>query len=135
MKGPLESAVSRARSWVRQIARVIVTGVLVIVTGVVMGVFMGVVLYTATSLTGPYNYLGKCQPTVAKPGFDPWTGEPYGGILACTHIDGSAMTRRNAAVPDDMVGRRAIPVPAGFALGVAIALIWWGRRAKGRQLG
>jgi hypothetical protein len=98
---------------------------LVILTSVVMGVVMGVVLYTATS-SEPKTYLGKCQPTVAKPEFDPWTGEPYVGILACTHIDGS-VTRRNAAVPDDMVGRRAIPVPAGFALGVAIALIWWWR--------
>ena len=112
----------------------------VILTGVVLGVFMGEVLFVATSVTQPYTYLGPlCAQTVSDPGFDPWTGEPHGRIFTGRWAAGgcvtgqAALTTITAEPPTDMIGRRAIPVPAGFALGVAIALIWWGRAGFGSR--
>jgi len=54
--------------------------------------------------------------------FDLWTGRPVGLVLTCSHPVGSeAPWDLRAPVPEDMVGRRAIPFPAGFLIGALLA--------------
>ena len=102
---------SRTRRWGKSIAVVVLAGVVT-----------ALVLFGVTGGSATYSYLGFCGPTVA-PGFDPWTGEPHGGIFRCTRIDGP-ITIEPGEVPDDLIGRRAVPLPVGFALGAFIALVW-----------
>ena len=108
------------RRWGRSIAVVVLAGLVT-----------AVVLFGVTSWTAEYTYLGPAcaTNTVAQPGFDPWTGEPRGRIFDCAPIDGSATTRITGEPPDELIGRRAVPLPVGFALTVFIALIWLGARA------
>ena len=99
------------RRWTRSIAVV-----------VLVGAVTALGLFGVTSGTTAHGYLGFCGPTV-DPGFDPWTGEPHGGIFRCTRIDGPT-TIEPGEVPDELIGRQAVPLPFGFALGVVIALAW-----------
>ena len=102
------------RRWGRSIAVVVLAGVVT-----------AFVLYGVTSWTPYYAYLGTGVGVrhVSNPGFDPWTGEPHGRIVDYTPIDGST-TRITQEPEDDMIDRRAVPLPVGFALTVFIALIW-----------
>jgi hypothetical protein len=84
---------------------------------------IGVAAFWLTSSTATYTYLGPLCLTgiVREPGFDPWTGQPYGTIYLCTNDlpglgDGSTREVTDGP-PDDLVGRWAIPVPVGTALG------------------
>lgn len=63
-------------------------------------------------------------------GFDPWTGQPHGwSYTEHPHGIGDPMTTYGP-VPDDLVGRRAIPLPVGLAIGVltGLALVMAARR-------
>jgi len=86
---------------------------------------IGIASFWLTSSTPRYSYLGHVCMTgiVREPGFDPWTGEPYGMTYRCTNDLGIGIpgTRDlTETPPDDIAGRRAIPIPAGFALGVLV---------------
>ena len=54
--------------------------------------------------------------------FDPLTGEPKGWTYTANKKTGGTYTVVGP-VPADMVGRRAIPVPVGFALGAVPGLL------------
>jgi hypothetical protein len=90
------------------------------------GVVTATALFVLTSWTPEYTFLGPlcATRTVVHPGFDLWTGQPHGRTYDCAPIDGSATTRITAPVPDDLIDRRAIPLPIGFALGAFIVLVW-----------
>lgn len=81
-------------------------------------------LFVVTSWTSIYGYLGPLRAQeVAAPGFDAWTGVPHGRTYDCTPLDGTATRRVTTGVPDDLIGRRAVPLPVGFAVGGFIALV------------
>ena len=90
------------------------------------GMFTALALFIVTAWTPRYVYTGPlCQlRTIADPGFDPWTGEPRGRIFDCQPVDGSPMTRINAYPPSELLERRAVPLPLGFAIGVSMASMW-----------
>jgi hypothetical protein len=101
-----------------------------------VGVFVAAVLYFATSVTAPHTYLGSpCWSEWVYPGFDAWTGEPHG--LSFTTSDCGATEPRmvNIALPDDMVGRTAVPLPVGFVIGTAAGLLLVGIRSRRRARG
>jgi hypothetical protein len=77
------------------------------------GVVTATALFVLTSWTPEYTFLGPlcATRTVVHPGFDLWTGQPHGRTYDCAPIDGSATTRITAPVPDDLIDRRAIPLP------------------------
>lgn len=61
---------------------------------------------------------------VVGEGFDPWTGFPHGRSFTCdpAAFGGSrAATYVVSALPDDVVDRRAIPLPVGLAIGGLLA--------------
>jgi len=96
-------------------------------TGTVLAgaVIIGAAAFWLTSFTPTYGHLGPICLTgiVREPGFDPWTGEPYGTIYRCENplpigIQGVRYVPEDP--PDDIASRRAIPIPAGIALGVLI---------------
>jgi hypothetical protein len=93
------------------------------------GVVTATVLFVLTSGTRGYGFLGPlCAANeVAAPGFDPWTGEPHGRIFDCVDRFGeasSATTRITAEPPIELMDRQAVPLPAGFAIGAVIAVVW-----------
>ena len=106
---------SRTRRWTRSISVVVLAGMVT-----------AIALFVLTSVTEIHASFGSGvgKQVVAMPGFDPWTGEPHGRIFDCKPIDGSATTRITEEPPDDLIARRAVPLPVGFALGVVIALAW-----------
>ena len=86
-------------------------------------VIIGIASFWLTSSTPSYSYLGPIcfSGIVREPGFDPWTGEPHGLTYRCTNdlpvgIPGTRDVTESP--PDDLASRRAIPIPAGMALGV-----------------
>jgi hypothetical protein len=96
------------------------------------GLAIGLVGFGLTASHPPYFYLGPLCATanVQLPGFDPWTGLPQGRIYVCneTYIrdDGTTVVGpppRIVADPiqDELVGRRAIPLPIGFVVGALIS--------------
>jgi hypothetical protein len=55
-------------------------------------------------------------------GFDPWTGVPHGRFYTCPPAPGATPTVYfQVALPEDVAGHRAIPVPVGFAIGLLFA--------------
>jgi hypothetical protein len=103
-----------------------------IAVAVLGGVLTAFALFAVSASTPGYVYTGPlCQlRTVADPGFDPWTGEPHGRIFDCRPLDRSPISRVIADPPTELIGRRAVPLPLGFGLGVFIALMWL-RSARG----
>ena len=101
----------------------------------VVGVLAGLGAFALTAQHQQYVYLGPlCRSNeVRAAGFDPWTGQPIGSIYVCeqTHPDDPPTHLVTGPIPDDLLGRRAIPVQAGFAFGfVATALLLWLRRRR-----
>ena len=93
------------------------------------GVALSVAAFWLTSTTPSHAYLGgPCTDHVALPGFDPWTGQPHGLIYDraddCLTLPAAweNPTRVVAPVPDDLLGRQAIPIPVGFAVGIALSI-------------
>lgn len=95
------------------------------------GVALSVAAFWLTSTTPTYEYLGgPCTDLVALPGFDPWTGRPHGLIyddhggtcLSDQDFAWESPTRVVDPVPDEMLGRQAIPLPVGFAVGCVVTI-------------
>ena len=90
---------------------------------------LSVAAFMLTSTTPAYLYLGPlCAQDVAPPAFDPWTGRPHGRIydvadcLADPTGAPANLERIVNPVPDELQGRRAVPLPAGFAVGSVITI-------------
>ena len=86
-----------------------------------------VAAFVATSSHREWAYLGPvCAKNVTGDGFDVWTGMPHGRSYLCDYTDfgptGEVPHFVQEDVPPDMVGRRAVPLPLGFLLGVALTL-------------
>jgi len=95
------------------------------------GVALSVAAFWLTSTTPRYEYIGgPCTDAVAVPGFDPWTGQPHGLIsndygdtcLSDPNFVWENPTRVVDRAPDEMLGRQAIPLPVGLAVGVVITI-------------
>ena len=109
------------------------------------GAVLSVAAFLLTSTTPSYIYLGPaCAQNVAGPAFDPWTGQPHGRIydtwdcFAAAPGTLASLTRVVDPVPDEMLGRNAIPLPVGFAVGCVItvgAMAVLRRRPKDPALG
>jgi hypothetical protein len=94
------------------------------------GLLVAVAAFFVTSYSEVNRVLGGPGITiVAEPGFDPWTGLPHGGI---TGWHGTNVTS-DEWIPPDMVGRRGIPLPVGFALGALITIGLFAVRWRPRQ--
>jgi hypothetical protein len=97
---------------------------------VVSGVAAALGLFFVTSWGVPqYGYLGPLCAVrdIAQPGFNPWTGEPHGRIFECAQLfdeAGSPIKRVTSEAPIELVDRQAVPLPAGFAVGALIAVVW-----------
>ena len=97
-------------------------------TGAVLvgALIIGIASFSLTSSTPVYSTLGHfCMSGIVRvPGFDPWTGEPYGMTYQCTNDLpelGDVGTRDvTESPPDAIAGRRAIPIPAGTAFGMLV---------------
>ena len=93
------------------------------------GVIVAFVAFALTSAAPFGRYLGPiCVDDVARPGFDIWTGEPHGRIVdqyQCPPDPPEArvnVVRFAYPVPDQMVGRRAMPLPVGFIAGCVLTI-------------
>jgi len=58
--------------------------------------------------------------TLEAPGFDPWTGMPHGVRVTCPQLD---RVPNEGTLPPDLIGRQAIPVPVGGAVGAGVAVL------------
>ena len=93
---------------------------------VVIGAFVvGVGLFLITSVHQQYTYLGPLCLTgvVREPGFDPWTGAPYGPTIECADILGIGDVGPRQVTygpPEDIADRRAIPIPLGASVGLLL---------------
>jgi hypothetical protein len=110
-----------------------------VVLGVVaLGFGFGSAAFGLTSMHERYLYLGPlCATEDSWPGFDPWTGLPYGRRFwfECPPGlgDGSPGRWVHLEPPADIAGRRAVPLPLGIALGTAVSaiLVARSRRSSG----
>jgi hypothetical protein len=97
-------------------------GTLLLVGGLLIGLaaFWGTSQMTVPTSLGPP--VGQCQgETLREPGFDIWTGEPHGGAVVVSECYPDGPTRVVTwGPPDDLVGRRAIPLPLGTLLGALL---------------
>lgn len=103
---------------------------------------IGLVSFSLTALTPTYAYLGPLcrQETLREVGFDPWTGQPYGDIYRCVAfpVIGVGQDEERIVtdpVPEDLKGRRAIPLPLGTLLasmGLVGAFAYADRRSTAR---
>ena len=104
---------------------------------------IGIASFWLTSSTPVYSTLGHfCMSGIVRePGFDPWTGEPYGMTYQCTNdlpdlVDVGTRDVTESP-PDDIAGRRAIPIPAGTAFGMLVlgglAVLSKRRERRGRS--
>ena len=110
------------------------------VAPLVVGVLAGWGAYALTAQHQQHGYLGPlCRGAeVSGDGFDPWTGDPIGATYVCEQLfpDSPPTHLVTSPPPDDLVGRRAIPVQVGFAVGfVGTALLLWLRRRRDIQPG
>lgn len=85
-------------------------------------VLAGGLLFLLTSGHEAYTISGPvCQDrTLREPGFDPWTGMPHGVTITCPQLD---PVSHEGTLPPDLVGRQAIPVPVGGAIGGGVAVL------------
>ena len=87
---------------------------------------IGVTAYWLTSSHAQYSILGPACliGLVREPGFDPWTGEPFGAIYRCANGlpglgDGGTHDVTDDP-PEDIADRRAVSIPLGAAIGAAL---------------
>jgi hypothetical protein len=99
------------------------------------GLSIGLVAFVITSQTQAYMYLGGPGiHVISKPGFDAWTGHPHGSTIEYRQTPFSpARAPHTDDVPIELLGRRAIPLPVGFAVGVAVVLLVAERRQRRAQ--
>jgi hypothetical protein len=95
--------------------------VAVVAIGLVVG-------YGTFALTAQESYSALMPPEcrlVTAPGFDLFTGLPHGMTIECaqlTGLGGQLPVAQASPTPPDLAGRRAVPVPLGFAAGVVLAV-------------
>lgn len=102
------------------------------------GAIASVTSFGVTSTHGVIATLGGPTVDVEDAGFDLWTGEPHGRSYRIDpQFDPAAMSGRiQEPVPEDIVGRRAIPLPISFVIGslgtgvIATSASRWNRRGK-----
>lgn len=116
-----------------------------LVLAAVVGLVIGVGTFWLTSMQPQFFYTRSCHPGVAQ-GFDPWRGSPHGATLLCepSNLIGAPLAEPSIALstmstieeptPDDLVGRRAIPVPLGFLVGAGCFLILTSTRRHQRPM-
>ena len=92
---------------------------------VIAGVGIGFTLFAVTSFHPNIGYLGPGGVVDdVKEGFDLWTGLPHGRSYRYdpeSIAHGASELIQSAPPPADMQGRRAIPLPVGFAIGSGAA--------------
>jgi hypothetical protein len=106
-----------------------------VAASLVVGVVTGLGAFALTAHHQQYGHLGPlCRSyQIRSEGFDPWTGDPVGEIYVCdpTYPNDPPSHHVTVPPPPELVGRRAIPVPSGFAVGsVATAVLLWVRRRR-----
>jgi hypothetical protein len=104
-------------------------------TGAILGLILALAAFLVTSARTPGPRLATGCPVdiTREPGFDPWTGLPYGQDEVA-HCPGGP-TELHQPIPADLVGRRAISLPQAFPIGWLIgtsvaAAIWIVRRDR-----
>ena len=108
---------------------------------VAAGLATGVIAFASTGSYPQRGYLGPICNTgiVRDAGFDPWTGEPVGAIYRCDPTAAGDPPSHLVPIqlPDDLVGRRAVPIPIGFAFGALVAapVVFLVRRRKVAETG
>src|ERR1700726_1288657 len=102
-------------------------GDLVLAFVVVAGIALAWTAFKVTSGGTPpfqadHAFSAACTSGLQAPGFDPWTGQPHGQQVNCAPVGiNPATVIEQRAVPAEMVGRWAIPLPVGFLIGAALA--------------
>ena len=100
------------------------------------GLVVGVVLFAISSAYPNRGFLGPlCRQNTNEAGFDPWTGLPHGSTYVCRPIGPSDPPAHLVSdpMPDDLAGRRAIPMPVGFGVGVIAAVFFLALRDRRRS--
>jgi hypothetical protein len=90
-----------------------------------VGLVVGCGAFLVTAQASQDQVISSCTSTI-QPGFDPLTGLPHGATFECaqlTGLGGQVPVEQTDPTPADLASRRAIPVPLGFVLGVALMLI------------
>ena len=92
-----------------------------------IGIVVALAAYGATSTAPTFRYLGPlCATDEVYPGFDPWTGVPYGRSYTYDCPGNEPWEPANPIriedMPTELAGRRAIPLPLGFLVGTGIGL-------------
>jgi hypothetical protein len=118
---------TRVTGWIARQHAFVVIGV--------AGALVALATYDATAgrpadAPGDFDTVGRSGGTVhlspyvtswSESHFDPWTGLPLGWSTT-ENPHGFGEIIEHGAVPPDMVGRRAIPLPLGLALGAMLGL-------------
>lgn len=102
----------------------------------VAGLVVSIVMFAMTSGYASPGYLGPlCRSSTIEAGFDPWTGLPHGPAYVCEPtFAGDPPTHLVAEpIPAELVGRRAIPMPVGFAVGAVAAGLFLALRDRRRR--
>ena len=90
-----------------------------------VGLVVGCGAFLLTAQASQAIHIPECIPT-ADAGFDPLTGLPHGATFECAQLTGSGGQTSVVpalSMPPELAGRRAIPVPLGFAVGGTAALV------------
>jgi hypothetical protein len=90
--------------------------VLVVVSGFLIGLLLALGAFLATSgrTPDPRVFTGCPVDITRAPGFDPWTGLPYGQDEVA-HCPGGP-TELHQPIPADLAGRRAISLPQALPI-------------------
>ena len=90
-----------------------------------VGLVVGYGAFLLTAQAPQALHIPECIPAVDA-GFDPLTGLPHGATIDCAQLTGAGgqtSVAQSQAMPAELASRRAIPVPVGFAVGGAGALV------------
>lgn len=106
-----------------------------VAAAVLVGIVTGWGAFALTAQHPQYGHLGPlCRgEQIRGEGFDPWTGDPIGATYVCnpTYAGDPPSHHVTEPPPPELVGRRAIPVQIGFAVGaVATPVLLWVRRRR-----
>lgn len=100
------------------------------------GIVLGTLLFLLSAHYPNRMYLGPiCRRNTTEAGFDAWTGLPHTSTYVCEPaFDGDPPAHLVAdPMPDDLVNRRAIPLPVGFVVGVGVAGLVMAARRRSQQ--
>ena len=88
---------------------------------VVGGLLISIAAFSVTSYENVPKLIGPLGEFRAYPGFDPWTGLPHGWVIDVGDPT-TGEIKTIEPMPPDMVGRRAAPLPVGFAVGALVTI-------------